>query len=246
MMYDIFARFYDQLTENVDYDSYAGTIDQIFKAHGFKINTVLDIACGTGSLALKLADYGYDMICVDSSDAMLSAAQNKMSTCGKFMLVLCQDMDKLDLYDTVDGVVCTLDSFNHVMNEKTLDKIFKRISLFMNKGGVFLFDVNTSFKHREILGNNTFVYDMDDLYCVWQNFYEDENDTVNIELDFFVGENGNYQRYSEDFSERIYTDEFLKRLLKKYGFELMHVYDDYTFNNPHEETQRLIYVARKI
>ena len=116
----------------------------------------------------------------------------------------------------------------------------------MNEGGAFIFDVNTLYKHREILGNNTFVYETDSVYCVWQNAYNEENASVNISLDFFeVQEDGSYERYDESFSEYFYDDNVLTTILGKNGFKVLEKYDDFTLNPVNDKTQRIVYVCRK-
>ena len=117
----------------------------------------------------------------------------------------------------------------------------------MNKGGLFMFDVNTVYKHREVLKDNVFVFDTSDVYCVWQNEFEEKTDTVHISLDFFAydEESDSYTRSSEQFSERSYEPQWLEALLDETGFDLLAVYGDDSREAPKEDTQRLIYVARK-
>ena len=144
--------------------------------------------------------YGYDMIGIDSSPMMLTQAQEKKYEYELPMLFLCQDMTDLDLFGTIDAAVCTLDSLNHLETADDIRKTIAKVGLFMNHGGIFIFDVNTIYKHREILGNNTFVYDCDDVYCVWQNQLS-EDDSVEISLDIFEYDDGAYFRESESFRE---------------------------------------------
>lgn len=242
MSYGIFASFYDALTPDVRYDEYAAYVDGIIKKYFPDAKIVLDAACGTGSMTVRLAKKGYDMIGVDKSVEMLNAAREKSD---KGILYLCQDLSELDLYGTIDACVCTLDSFNHIEDEETLLKAFEKISLFMNVGGVFIFDMNTLYKHREVLADNTFVYDLDDLYCVWQNFYNEDDSSVDIELDFFEEQDGLYKRYFESFSEYYYDDETVRSLLEKSGFEVAGRFDSLSFEEPNEKSERTVFVARK-
>ena len=133
MSYDVFAQYYDTLTENVDYETYAAYIKRLFERYGKNIKSVLDAACGTGSLTTELALLGYDMTGIDSSYDMLMVAQTKKFTKNLDILYVCQSMEEIDLYGTVDGAVCTLDSINHITDEETVLKAFKKISLFMEK-----------------------------------------------------------------------------------------------------------------
>lgn len=247
MMYSAFAGFYDELTGNISYKERASYFDSIIKEFKTEGPILLDLACGTGSLSVEFSRLGYDVIGVDNSADMLSVALEKKYEAEQDILFLCQDMTELDLYGTVDTTVCALDSINHVTDPKKVKEIFKGVSLFTVPGGLFLFDVNSPYKHRSVLGNNTFVYDCDSVYCVWQNEFEEKTDTVHISLDFFAydEESDSYTRSSEQFSERSYEPQWLEALLDETGFDLLAVYGDDSREAPKEDTQRLIYVARK-
>ena len=155
-------------------------------------------------------------------------------------------MEELDLFGTVNGAVCTLDSINHVTDEKKVREIFRRVSLFMEDKGLFIFDLNTPYKHREILKSNTFIYDMDEVFCVWQNS-TDENLLTKINLDIFEKDEEDevYYRYEEEFYERAYELSFIKNLLENNKFEIVAVYEEMTKNTPADDTQRVVFVARK-
>lgn len=244
--YISFAEFYDGLTENVEYKERCRYILEILGNLNHNTGKTLDLACGTGSLTLELAKNGVDVFGADASEDMLCQAQFKAMQEGKNILFLCQEMQSLDLYGEIDTCVCTLDSINHLTSEKDVLNTFKGVSKFMRKSGYFLFDVNTLYKHREILADNTFVYDTDEVFCVWQNTLL-ENDTVEIFLDFFEeDETGKYIRTSENFCERAYSHSEITEMLNKAGFELVAFYGDMTFEKPKENEQRVIYVARKI
>ena len=202
----------------------------------------LDLACGTGSLTRELKKSGVDVYGIDASAEMLSEAMMKTSEAGLDILYLRQKMQNIDLYGTIDTCVCTLDSINHLTNPEDVEITFDRVALFMDKDGLFIFDVNTIYKHREILANNTFVYEEEKVFWVWQNTLEDD-DIVKIELDFFEEENGVYYRSSESFCERAYSDKFIRQALEKAGFEVKAVYGDLTFDKPCDTEQRVIYVA---
>ena len=243
--YDIFSRFYDELTENVEYKKRAEYVNKLIKSVCPGAETVVDLACGTGSLTVELADMGYEMIGVDCSVQMLSEAQNKAYENDKGIMFLCQRMQDLDLYGTVDAVVCMLDSINHITDEADVLEAFKRVSLFMNKGGVFIFDVNTPYKHKEVLGNNTFVYETEDVFCVWQNELEADNRTVNITLNFFEKDEDVYYREEENFSEKAYEIEKFENMLNISGMSVVGMYDEMTENEPHEKSERIFIVAKK-
>jgi SAM-dependent methyltransferase len=242
--YNAFAEVYDRLTGNIEYSKRAEFIRTLLNRHGVSDGAiVLDLACGTGSLTAELAKHGYDMIGVDNSPMMLCEAQNKMYDSGINMLFLCQSMPELDLFGTIDAAVCTLDSLNHLDTPEEIEETIAKVGLFMNHGGIFIFDVNTIYKHREILGNNTFVYDCEDVYCVWQNQLCDD-DSVEISLDIFEQEDGAYFRESEAFREIACPIEDYKKWLAQADFEIIDIYDEMTFNPLCDTTQRAVFVAR--
>lgn len=244
--YSFFADYYDGLTENVNYKIRADYIVRLLKHFNHDFGLTLDLACGTGSFTIELAKKGVDIFGADMSDSMLSYAQQKSYEAGLNILFLRQKMQKLDLYGSIDTCVCTLDSINHLCLADDVDKTFERVSFFMNKGGYFVFDVNTLYKHREILGNNTFVYDTDKVFCVWQNKLFKDKSTVGISLDFFEKTGKTYVRSHESFKEKAYTYDELKILLEKHNFKIKGVFEELTFNEPVDTTQRSVYVAEKL
>lgn len=242
--YNAFAEVYDKLTDNIEYKKRADYVSALFDRYGVRgKEPILDLACGTGSLTIELAKLGYEMIGVDSAYAMLSQAQNKKYEENADVLFLCQDMTELDLYGTISGAVCMLDSLNHLDSAEDVKRTIEKVGLFMEHGGIFVFDVNTIYKHRKILGNNTFVYDCDDVYCVWQNSLNDD-DSVDISLDIFEQEDGVYYRSGEEFSERAYPIEQYKKWLGDADFELLHIYDEMSDRELNDQTQRAVFVAR--
>lgn len=243
--YGAFAEYYDSLTSNVSYDETAKYVADILSENGIKKGILLDLACGTGTMSVQMAKRGYEVIGIDNSPEMLSEAREKAYEAKEDILFLCQDMCNIDLYGTVECTICLLDSLNHLESEEELQAAFEGVSLFTVPGGLFIFDVNTQYKHKYVLGNNTFVYDNDDVYCVWQNEYDDESKTVEIFLDFFEEENGLYRRSSEYFTECAFSDETIRRLLKEAGFSNVKAYGELSRNAPSETEERIFYVARK-
>ena len=244
MSYSSFAPFYDALTENVDYKKRAEYIGEILAKFNIKDGLLLDLACGTGSLSVEFSKMGFEVIATDASPDMLSEARNKAMEAGENILFLCQKMQETDLYGTVRAIVCSLDSINHLENADELRKTFRVLKNFIDDGGIMVFDVNTVYKHREVLGNNTFVYDEKDVYCVWQNSLCSDGVTVGINLDFFVKEeNGLYNRYTENFKEIAFTDEEITYAAESAGFKIVEKYAELGFDKPQDDTQRIYYVA---
>lgn len=243
--YSFFAKYYDELTQNVEYSRRADYFSALLLSCGIESGTVLDLACGTGSLTVELAKHGYDMIGVDASGDMLCRAQNKAFESGVSPMFLCQRMQELDLYGTVDAAICSLDSINHLTDEKDVKRTFERLRLFVAPGGVFIFDVNTVYKHKNVLGDNAFVYEYPDVFCVWQNSFNGQDNTVDITLDFFENCGETYKRRSENFSERAYEIDFLKSLLDTAGFDTEFVFDDMSREPLRADSQRAVIAARR-
>lgn len=246
MAYGVFAEFYDRLTGNVRYKERADYLLELCKRFNHDTGITLDLACGTGTLTLELKRREVDVYGIDGSPEMLSEASMKAFEEELNVLFLCQKMQSIDLYGTIDTCFCTLDSINHMVKKEDVEKTFGRVSLFMNQGGLFVFDVNTVYKHKEVLKDNVFVFDTDEVYCVWQNTPVDEY-VEEISLDFFIpDENGIYIKESERFRERAYETQELKKMLKDAGFEVLSVFGDMTFESPADTEQRLYFVARKL
>ncbi len=238
--YSDFGNFYDILNGDIDYSSLADFYENCFKKYLSKPQIILDLACGTGDLSLELSDRGYEVIGVDSSSEMLNFAMKKGE--GKDILFLNQSANELDLFGTVQGAICNLDSINHFEPE-VLPEIIKKVALFLEKDCLFIFDVNTPYKFQNVLGSNTFIYDLPELYAVWDNYFED--DVLDIHLDFFKKEGDTYCRFEDDFCEYCYNETYLHKILEECGFEILEITADFTMNKPKDDTQRIHYITRK-
>ena len=252
--YGLFARYYDALTTDISYPARAAYFHGLIHKHLAKplSEPVLDLACGTGSLTVALAALGFDMIGVDSSADMLAVAMGKPTQSENPILFLRQRMEQLDLFGTIDACVCALDSLNHLPGPEALEKAISRVSLFLSPGGVFVFDMNTPYKHQAVLGDNTFVYEHGSMLCLWRNAYSavahkaGPLHKVDISLDFFEKEkDGRYRRTGEAFAEYAYDTAAVENMLAACGLTLVAVYAADTTAPPAADTQRLVYVATK-
>lgn len=239
--YGDLASVYDLLTFNVPYDKiaeyYAGILSKITKG-----KRLLDMGCGTGSLTVRLAAMGFDVIGQDASQEMLSIAASK-STDIKW---ICQNMSKTELGEEVDAIISTLDSVNHLNGTEEIGACFRSAAANLKRGGAFVFDVNTIFKHREILSDNTFVYDVDGVYCVWQNEFDPVDNGVNIDLDlFFEDRNGRYERGGESFREIALSVEETCGLLDGAGFEIVNIWEYLAFDEANEHSEKLLFSTKK-
>lgn len=238
--YKYFSLVYDSLIDDVNYKNLCKRMIDICKKYNHKPKLVLDAACGTGNFTKELVESGFDVIGVDSSEEMLAVAMNKLF--GKCTFI-CQDLCELDLYGTIDTVFCTLDSLNHITDFESLKKAVSRMALFLEPGGLMFFDVNTIYKHKEVLGNNIFVEEKENIYMVWQNCLMDN--TVNINMDFFIEHDGVYERLCENFDERAYSSEEILNILDYAGLEVLETEDFYTGKPVNEKSEKIIYTVRK-
>lgn len=240
--YGDFAEAYDALTFNVPYDEIAKYYNEILcgLTNG---KMLLDMGCGTGNLTVRMAKLGYDVIGQDASAEMLMIASNKSSK----IRWICQNMADTELAAPADVIISTLDSINHLQSAKEMEKCFRSAARNLEKGGVFAFDVNTIYKHREILGSNTFVYDVDGVYCVWQNEFDPNDNGVDIELDlFFEDDEGVYVRGYESFREVAVSEPELRRMLENSGFQIVEIWEYLTHSIPNDKSEKLMIVAKRL
>lgn len=245
-MYDSFGAFYDALMYDADYKKRTEYLLKLFKKYGKKPTLLLDVACGTGGFSNEFCKNGIEVIGIDMSEQMLSVAREKSAEQGLDVLYLCQKAEKLDLYGTVDGAICCFDSLNHITDYKRFCKAIERVSLFLEKECLFIFDLNTQYKHKNVLADNVFVIENEDVYCVWANKYKEKNSVVDINLDFFVEQDGLYERFSEEFSERAYSSQEVESALEKAGLQVVAIFDDLSENPLESDSQRAVYVTRKV
>ncbi len=243
--YHTFAYFYDKLTQNVEYEARCNYICSFFKENNIKSGTVLDLACGTGSMSLPLIKRGYNIIGIDCSEEMLEIASNRLSKEGDTFFLLKAEMQNFELSDCVDACICCLDSINHLNNKLDVQKTFENVYASLKKDGLFVFDVNTVHKHNNVLADNTFVFDEEDFYLVWDNESVNER-TVRILLDIFVYNGSSYDRFGEVFEETAYTIDELTTLLANTGFKDIKIYDELSFDVPNENSERIYFICKKV
>jgi len=243
--YSGFAYIYDALMQDMDYDRWVEYLNEIFKRFGVKPELVLELACGTGNICIRLAKQGYDMIGLDSSEDMLNVAVQKSKDSGLDILFLHQDMREFELYGTVDAILCMLDSINYITDPNDLKKVFKLVNNYLNPGGLFIFDINSKYKLSTILGNNTFSVDENDIFYVWENNYEEKNQICNFYLTFFVKEGSKYDRIDEIHQERAYIISEIKQYLEHAGLQCLGVFDQLTFAEPADDSERIFFIAQR-
>ena len=246
MAYEFLAGCYDLFTADVDYPGWADYLERHFARCPIPIHTVLDLACGTGSLTLELARRGYELIGADLSPEMLAQAAEKCRDAAPIApIFLNQPMEDLDLYGTIDACVCCLDSVNYVLRKEKLARAFRRVHTFLMPGGLFLFDINTPEKLRGLDGQ-MFLDENEQAYVVWRAEYSPRRRVCSYGLDLFTREeDGRWRRQEELHEEYAYEQEELEELLHQAGFRDIKQYGGLKLRPPKAGDGRIFFAARK-
>ena len=243
--YTGFAYVYDEYMDNIPYEEWGKYLIDLLNEYGIKDGIVLDLGCGTGNITEILANNGYDMIGVDNSQEMLNIAMEKRGD-DTSILYLLQDMRGFELYGTVRAIVSVCDSMNYLTEDGDLEQVFRLANNYLDPGGLFIFDMNTIHKYRDVIGDTTIAEDREDGSFIWENSYDRENALNVYELALFLPrEDGLYEKCEEEHVQKAYSIEAIKAMIVKAGMELVAVCDAYTHNPGDENCERLTFVARE-
>ncbi|MCR5640633.1 MAG: class I SAM-dependent methyltransferase [Lachnospiraceae bacterium] len=241
--YKSFAEVYDLFMDNVPYDDWAKNISRILKEHGIADGLVCELGCGTGQMTRRLQSMGYDMIGIDNSIEMLDMARMQEGDTG--ILYLCQDMREFELYGTVRAVISVCDSMNYITGEEDLLQVFRLANNYLDPGGIFLFDLNTTFKYAQLLGDGVFAENRDEGSFIWENEYDAEEHLNYYDLTLYIREGEGYQRYEEEHVQMAYELDRVKVLIEESGLEFLGVLDAETMAEPREDSERVYIIARE-
>lgn len=259
MQYEDFAYVYDTFMDATPYEEWCQRIDSLIQKHGVSSptrdakdvldsekNLVVDLGCGTGTLTELLYQKGYDMIGIDNSGEMLNVAMEKRAESGSEILYLLQDMRELELYSTVGTVVSVCDSVNYILEEEELLETFSLVNNYLYPGGIFIFDFNTDYKYREVIGDTTIAENREDCSFIWENYYDPESAVNEYDLTIFVQEKDDlFRKFTETHYQRGYTPEQMVRLIEQAGLSLVEMKDADTDGEVTAESQRVYIVARE-
>lgn len=260
--YTSFASVYDKFMDNVPYEEWGGYIHDLLCGYGVRDGIVLDLGCGTGTMTELLAGYGYDMIGVDNSEDMLELAMEKRIASGHDILYLLQDMREFELYGTVRAVVSVCDSVNYITEPEELREVFRLVNNYLDPGGIFLFDFNTEYKYREVLGDRTIAEDRGGCSFIWDNCYYEDEQINEYDLTLFIregavagrdeaaGENREengalYRKYRETHFQRGYILEEIRELINSAGLVFDAAYDMDTRGEVTKTSERICVIARE-
>lgn len=245
--YDALAGSYDSLMVDGSYRKRADFLQRLFKKSRIPVETVLDLACGTGTIACLLAEQGYRVTATDFSEEMLTQAMAKAAVLEEQApLFLCQSMPRLRLLEPVDAVVSTLDSLNYLTRERDIRETFKRVYRWLKSGGAFIFDVNTPYKLRR-MDRQMYMDETEESFCVWRTFFSERTQVCTYQVDLFrLNEDESWDREFEEHRERAWSEEQLREFLTDAGFQNITITGDLTMKPPRAEEDRWIVRAEKI
>ena len=242
--YTGFAGVYDRFMEDVPYEQWRDIIVKELKNALIQDGLLLDLGCGTGTLTRMPADEGYDMIGVDGSEEMLMEA--RAQTDGTDLPYLCQDMRAFELYGTVRAVVSTCDTMNYLLTRSDFIQTVRLVNNYLDPGGLFIFDLNTLYKFREVMGNTTIAESGEDASFIWDNFFDEETGRNEYDLTLFIRrEDGLFERQIEVHEEQGYTTEEVMGFLAAGGMEFVRVFDADTGGEPTDTSEKIFFVARE-
>ena len=246
MMYGSFAYVYDKFMDDVPYEEWADYVQSLLMEYGVLEGLVLELGCGTGSLTEILGSRGYDLIGVDISAAMLDIAMEKREKSGRDILYLMQDMREFELYGTVRAVISICDSMNYLPCEEDMLSTLRLVNNYLDPGGIFIFDLNTSYKYREIIGDTTIAENREGASFIWENTWYEEEKVNEYDLTIFAEtENGLYQKFQETHYQKAYSLETVKRLIAEAGMEFLAAYDAFTREPVRADSERIYVIAKE-
>lgn len=243
--YTDFAYVYDTLMDETPYEKWCEQVTSILERNGIKKDLVLDLGCGTGTLTELLAQKGYDMIGIDLSGEMLERAMEKREKSGLSILYLQQDMREFELYGTVKAIVSVCDSINYLLEDEDVIDTFKLVNNYLDPNGLFIFDFNTVYKYRDVIGDATIAENREECSFIWENYYHEEERINEYEVTFFVKEGELFRRFEETHYQKGYTAKEMKRFLKEAGLEFVSMSDSDTGGEVVDQTQRICMIARE-
>lgn len=245
-IYQGFAETYDLFMDNIPYDLWHGYLHGLLQEYGVNDGIVVDLACGTGNMTCRLAADGYDMIGIDQSWEMLDIARGK---CKEHVLLLQQDMRKLDLYGSAAAFICVCDGMNYLLQEEDLRTVFQRVSLFLDTDGILVFDLKTEYFYSRRLGSRTITDHREDATLIWENVYHADSRIHEYLITVYQiadRERALFERLEEYHRQRAYSIEEIRTILQDGGLQLEAVYEAFTRNAPDDKSERIYMIAKKV
>ncbi|WP_317853730.1 class I SAM-dependent methyltransferase [Chakrabartyella piscis] len=246
--YEVFAKTYDTFMEEVDYPSWIAHLEAIWKRFDVQPEMICDLGCGTGNVAIPLLQKGYAVMGVDNSEEMLTQARKKAMDLELQLPLFCQDMVELDLPMYVDCMISLCDCLNYLTEDGELLEAFQGIKENLCENGWFIFDMNTPYKFKHVLGNQTYAATTEDAAYFWENTFDEEENINEYYVSFFSKQEGRetYERAEEYHYERAYSLEEIQGALTEAGFTVKGLYDGYSFAPIKEDSERFVFVVQVV
>ncbi len=245
--YTGFALVYDEYMDNIPYDEWGRYLTGLLHEYGIeKDMNIVDLGCGTGTVTQILSREGYQCVGIDNAPDMLTIAMDKMVKCGEHIIYSLQDMRDFELPYEVDAMTSIADSMNYITSKEDLECVFKCVYNGLKDGGVFIFDLKTIHFFKDILADNTYAENRDDSAFVWDNYYDEESRNNEYDLAVFIkNEEGTFNRFEENHFQHGFKDSEVKEAAVAAGLKISAVYDAFTHDAPHDDSERLYYILRK-
>jgi ubiquinone/menaquinone biosynthesis C-methylase UbiE len=244
--YSYLAEYYDMLMDDVDYEGWCSFIEEISSTYELHPHNILDTACGTGNITIPMSHKGYNLWGVDISEEMLTIAENKARNKKLNIKFVKQNMTDLELNKSFDTVLCMCDGVNYIVEEEALFKYFNIVYNMLNRKGLFIFDISSIYKLSNILGNNTLFQEKDNYCYVWENSYFEDENILEMRLNFFIPQQDMYKRMEEYHVQKAYSEEYLIKLLADTGFKNIKTFGDMTLERPNCSSERIFFSAQKL
>lgn len=242
--YTGFAEVYDIFMDNVPYEEWCTYVLSLLKEEKIEDGLVLELGCGTGKMTRLLSRAGYDLIGLDNSEEMLDVAHEKTPT-EDHILYICQDMCSFELYGTVRAIISVCDSMNYLLDREDFLETLKLANNYLDPKGVFIFDLNTEYKYRELLGECSISENRKECSFIWDNYYDESEHMNEYDLTLFVQEGELFRKYDEVHYQRAYEIEEVKQMITEAGMELVGVYDAFTKEVARQDSERVYFIVRE-
>ncbi len=243
--YNELASYYDILMDDVDYEAWTCYIVELFNKYGQSPKLLLEAACGTGNITIPLAERGYEVYGLDISDEMLTIAERKTREKKLDIKYIKQDLANIEINKCFDAILCTCDGINYITEVSDVRSFFKKSYKLLKEDGLLIFDISSYYKLRNILGNNTLFQEKNNIYYIWDNIFNEDDSTVEMNIVFFAPHQGFFKKFEEYHIQMAYSEELLIKLLEDAGFKNIHTYSEFSMEKPKKKSERIFFSAQK-